>query len=284
MSSTNFALKDRVAVVTGASRGIGAAVAKRLAAEGAHVVCTARTVEEGSEIPGSLSRTISIITEMGGSAEAIQCDVTSAESRARMIDAVIAKHGRVDILINNAAGAKFEPFDQITPESFQWQFEINVFGPLDLCQRVLPGMRAQKWGRIVNISSAQAKIPEGPPFLPNDRYYGPCVYGMTKVALNRMTAGLAAECEDSGIAVNGVGPVSAVYTEGVAYSLRHNDSIRSDPLWVEEPVETMAEAALVLCLVEPTQTSGKSVYSGDYLKSIGHPVYQLDGRSVLLPA
>jgi len=280
MSSTNFALKDRIAVVTGASRGIGAAIAKRLAAEGATVVCTARTVEDGSEIPGSLSRTVKIIGEMGGKAVAIQCDVANAASRASMVAQVLEQFGRIDILVNNAAGGAFETLEQITHTSFQWQFEINVFGPLELCQLVIPGMRERGWGRIVNISSAQAKIPEGPPFLPNDRYYGPMVYGMTKVALNRMTAGLAAECEGSGIAVNGVGPVSAVYTEGVAHKLKDH-AVRSDPLWKEEPVESMAEAALALCLVDPAVTSGKSVYSGDYLQEIGQPIYNLDGRSVL---
>ena len=282
MSSTQFALKDKIAVVTGASRGIGAAIAKRLAAEGAVVVCTARTVDDGGEIPGSLSRTVQLIGKMGGQALAVPCDVTNAASRAAMVQQVIARFGRVDILVNNAAGGAFETIDKITHKSFQWQFEINVFGPLELCQLVLPGMRERGWGRIVNISSAQAKIPEGPPFLPNDRYYGPMVYGMTKVALNRFTAGLAAECEGSGIAVNGVAPVSAVYTEGVAYKLKDH-AVRSDPLWQEEPVESMAEAALALCLVDPEKMSGKSVYSGDFLAEINQPVHTLDGRALWTP-
>lgn len=279
MSSTQFALKDKIAVVTGASRGIGAAIAKRLAAEGAVVVCTARTVDDGGEIPGSLSRTVQLIGEMGGKAVAVPCDVTDAASRAGMVQQVIAQFGRIDILVNNAAGGVFETVDKISHKSFQWQFEINVFGPLELCQLVLPGMRERGWGRIVNISSAQAKMPEGPPFLPNDRYYGPLVYGMTKVALNRLTAGLAAECEGTGIAVNGVAPVSAVYTEGVAHKLKDH-AVRSDPLWKEEPVESMAEAALALCLVEPENMSGKSVYSGDFLAEINQPVHNLDGRSL----
>jgi NAD(P)-dependent dehydrogenase (short-subunit alcohol dehydrogenase family) len=275
-------LKERIAVVTGASRGIGAAIAKRLAAEGATVVCSARTLEAGGQhLPGSLQEVVAAIESAGGRAAAVRCDVSDPHSRAQMMDEVLARFGRVDILVNNAAGATFAGIDKVTDASLQWQFEINVFGPLDLCQRALPGMRERGWGRIVNISSAQAEMPKGPPFLPNDRYYGPLVYGMTKVALNRFTAGLAAELEGSGIAVNSVAPVSAVYTEGVAAMLSHDASIRSDPLWQEEPVEAMAEAALALCLVDAATTSGRNVYSLHYLKEIDRPVHTLDGSAVL---
>lgn len=277
-------LKGRIAVVTGASRGIGAAIAKRLAAEGATVVCTARTVEAGTApLPGSLQETVQAIEAMGGQALAVQCDVAQPVSRALMVERVLARFGRIDILVNNAAAATFAPIDKVSAASLHSQFEINVYGPFDLCQRVLPGMRERGWGRIVNISSAQAEMPKGPPFLPNDRFYGPLVYGMVKVALNRFTAGLAAELEDSGIAVNSVAPVSAVYTEGVAAMLSHDASIRSDPLWQEEPVEAMAEAALALCLADPAVTSGRNVYSLRYLEEIGRPVHTLDGRSVLNP-
>ena len=276
------ALQNKIAVVTGASRGIGAATAKRLAAEGATVICTARTVEAGgSAVPGSLAETVRAIEAMGGKAHALQCDVSNAVSRALMMERALMQFGRVDILVNNAAGAQFLPVDKVTEALLHWQFEINVYGPFDLAQRVLPGMRERNWGRIVNISSAQAEMPNGPPFLPNDRYHGPLVYGMTKVALNRFTAGLAAELEGTGIAVNGVAPVSAVYTEGVAALLSHDPSIRSDPLWQEEPVEAMAEAALALCLVDPAVTSGRTVYSLRYLEEIGRAVHTLDGRKVL---
>jgi len=275
-------LQGKVAVVTGASRGIGAAIAKRLAAEGAIVACTARTVEAGgAHLPGSLNETVAAIEALGGEAFAVQCDVAEPVSRALMVEKVLSRYGRVDILVNNAAAATFAPIERVTAASLHSQFEINVYGPFDLCQRVLPGMRERGWGRIVNISSAQAEMPKGPPFLPNDRFHGPLVYGMVKVALNRFTAGLAAELEGSGIAVNSVAPVSAVYTEGVAAMLSHDDSIRSDPLWQEEPVEAMAEAALALCLVDPAATSGRNVYSLRYLEEIGRPVYSLDGRSVL---
>jgi citronellol/citronellal dehydrogenase len=273
--------QDKIAVVTGASRGIGAATAKRLAAEGATVICTARTVEAGvNPIPGSLEETVKIIESMGGKAFAVKCDVSDHASRNAMMDEVLKRFGRVDILVNNAAGSHFLPIDKVSQDKLHWQFEINVYGPFELAQRVLPGMRERNWGRIVNISSAQAEMPKGPPFLPNDRFYGPLVYGMTKVALNRFTAGLAAELEGTGIAVNSVAPVSAVYTEGVAAMLAHDDSIRSDPLWVEEPVEAMAEAALALCLADPAVTSGRNVYSLRYLEEIGRAVHTVDSRSV----
>lgn len=277
-------LQGKIALVIGASRGIGAATAQRLAAEGAEVICTGRTLDDSIEhIPGTLQEVVAKIESRGGRAHALRCDVADPASRRALMAEVDKRFDRIDILVNNAAGSVFKPIDQVTDDNLHWQFELNVYGPFDFCRWVAPGMRSRGWGRIVNISSAQAKMPEGPPFLPNDRHFGPMVYGMTKVALNRLTAGLAAELEETGVAVNGVAPVSAVYTEGVAAMMErsYGQELRKSPLWKEEPVEAMAEAALALCLVDPSVTSGRTVYSLEYLAEIGRVVHTLDGSRPL---
>lgn len=275
-------LDGKIAVVTGASRGIGAAIAQRLGAEGATVVCAARTLEDaGEHLPGTLRDTVRLIEANGGKAVAIQCDITSALSRAALIDETLRQFGHVDILVNNAALAQFATIETTTNEQLHHEFEADVFAPFDLSQRVLPGMRERKWGRIVNISSAMAEIPAGPPYPVHHRFFGQVLYGTTKMALNRLSTGMAAELEETGIAVNTLAPVAAVFTPGVAALLEKAALDRSNPLWVEEPVEAMAEAALALCLVDPMVTSGRNVYSLRYLEEIGRAIHTLDGRSVL---
>ena len=194
---------------------------------------------------------------------------------------MLSRFSGIDILINNAAFQDFKPIANVTEESLKAHFEVNVFAPLDLSRRCLPGMRAKDWGRIINISSSIARLPIGPPFRANDRFNGPLVYGMTKAALNRFTAGLAAEVEGTGIAVNGVEPALAVRTESVAAMLRANPSIQESPFWKEEPVEVMAEAVLALCLVGPKEIAGETDCGSDYLKKIGRSVKTLDGHSDL---
>jgi citronellol/citronellal dehydrogenase len=275
-------LQDRIAVVTGASRGIGAAIAQRLAAAGATVICAARTLEDtGEHLPGTLRETVRLIESRGGRAVAIRCDITSAESRAALIDQALAQFGRVDILVNNAALAQFAMIDTITNKQLHHEFEADVFAPFDLSQRVLPGMRERKWGRIVNISSAMAEIPSGPPYPIHHRYFGQVLYGATKMALNRLSTGMAAELEETGVAVNTLAPVAAVFTPGVEAALAKAQLDRSNPLWTEEPVEAMAEATLALCLVDPMATSGRNVYSLHYLEEVGRPIRTLDGKAEL---
>lgn len=275
-------LQDRIALVTGASRGIGAAIAERLAAEGATVICTARTLDaSGDHLPGSLQERVATIEKRGGRAVAMQCDVGDPAARTALMEQVLAQFGRVDILINNAATAFFVPVEKVSDKWLRRTFEINLYAPLQLSQSVLPGMRERGWGRIVNISSASAEIPPGPPYHEYQRFGGPMVYGASKLALNRMTAGLAAELEGSGIAVNNVAPVSAVMTPGVEAGMKAQNIDPNHPDYHWEPVEAMAEATLALCLVDPAVTNGSSVYSLPYLQQLGRVVHTLDGRGPL---
>ncbi len=255
--------EGRVAIVTGASRGIGTAIAERLALEGAAVAVAARTLDAHPRLPGTLRETVAAIEKRGGRALAIQADLLDSAARARLVDQTEAELGPIDILVNNAAAAFYMPFEGYTEKRFHVAFEVNLRAPFELAQLVLPGMRQRKRGWILNISSATSKLPSGPPSDPWQKQGGDLLYATTKAALNRFTAGLAAEVCDEGIAVNSLAPVAAVLTPGAE---AQNVIPEGTPF---EPVEVMAEAALILCSCDPQQLNGRIAYSGPLLEELG---------------
>jgi NAD(P)-dependent dehydrogenase (short-subunit alcohol dehydrogenase family) len=272
--------EGKVAFVTGASRGIGAAIAERLAAAGAHVAAVARSLDSHRpHLPGTLRETVARIEARGGRAVAIQGDVLDAASRAAAVARCRELLGPIDILVNNAAQGPYRPFERFTEKDFRVTFEANVRAPLELAQLVAPDMRRRGRGWILNISSATAELRAGPPFGGFDRKGGAHLYAASKAALNRLTLGLAAELHRDGIAVNALAPVAAVMTPAVA-------AVGADK-WIEpsmiEPVEAMAEAALALCCCDPERLTGRVTYSLPLLEELGREVRALGGTALLRP-
>ena len=170
MSTSNGRLIGRTALVTGASRGIGLAIAERFAAEGAMVAATARTVEPGSNpMEGSLTETVAKITDAGGRVVAIPADLSRPEERERLVLETEATLGHLDILVNNAAVSWYMPVASFTPKRRELMFQVQVYAPMDLAQRVLPSMVAAGAGWILNISSGASRHPTVPP---GDRWRG----------------------------------------------------------------------------------------------------------------
>jgi citronellol/citronellal dehydrogenase len=261
------ACDGRVALVTGASRGIGAAIALRLAGEGAAVAVTARTLDAHPTLPGSLREVVDGIEALGAKAVAIPADLSDADARARVVPEVEAALGPVDILVNNAAAAFYAPTAELPLRRRRVLFELNVHAPVDLAQQVIPGMRARGRGWIVNISSATSRRPKGPPFDPGIKLGATStLYGSTKAALERITAGLAAEVYDDGIAVNSLAPVAAVRTPGAE---AHLGSLLDERPDIVEPVELIADAALALATCDPATMTGRVVYSRPFLTELG---------------
>jgi len=274
-------LRNKVAIITGASRGIGAAIALRFAAEGAKVVITARTVQPDGKLPGSLEETAARIRALGAECLCVQADLGDPADRARIVPAAVAHFGGVDVLVNNAAWARFRPTVKQAPKDTRLAFEINYFAPLELSQQAIPSMAERGGGWILNLSSATSNHPAPAPYDTANRYFqfhvhsGPTLYGSTKAALERMTAGLAAELAAQRIAVNALAPVEAVASEGAL------ETGTIDAGAHMEPVEAMAEAALALCSRPPEQLSGRCVLSLPLLRELGVGVRTLDGREPL---
>lgn len=264
-------------LVTGASRGIGAAIARRLASEGTAVAVTARSLEARRTLPGTLVETVETIAKEGGRAVALRADLMEPADRERLVDEARARLGPIDILVNNAAVAFDMPFLAVTEKRFRVAFEINVRAPWDLAQRVLPDMKEKGRGWIVNVSSATAGHPTGPPFDPFHREGGAVLYGATKAALDRISTGLAGEFHAHGVAVNSLSPVAAVMTPGVEALGVVPEEFRASA----EPVENLAEATLALCEARELSITGRVLYSRPLLDELGRAVRTLDGRRPL---
>ena len=263
-------LEGRVAIVTGASRGIGQAIARRFATGGALVAITARTAEEGQHrLQGSLATTATEIEQAGGRVLSVVADLSKPSDRERLVQTVERELGPIDVLVNNAAVTYFEPVIAFPERHFELMFAVQVRAPFELAQRVLPGMRERRRGWILNISSRAAVHPSGPPFTSRG---GSTVYGMCKAAIERFSSGLASEVYADGIAVNALSPSGLVPTPGVVF----HGLTRGVPEDRLEPPEVMAEAAYALCTGDPARLTGRVTYARPLLEELGRAV---PGRS-----
>lgn len=250
------ALDGRVALITGASRGIGAAIAVAMAEAGASVVVTARsTVDTPGKLPGTLDETVAAIEAHGGEVLAVPADLTDPTDREGIVSAAVGRFGQVDILVNNAAVTYFIPGAQLQRERAQLMFEVQVMAPLHLSQLVMPEMKRRGAGWILNVSSAEAKAPAIPPSRFNAKGTT-TVYGLCKAAVERLTSGLAAEGFGHGVSVTALRPSGLVPTPGVVF---HGVITADDPA-AEDP-RLMARAAVRLC------SSPVEVYSGGVYES-----------------
>jgi NAD(P)-dependent dehydrogenase (short-subunit alcohol dehydrogenase family) len=207
-------LRDRVVVVTGASRGIGKGLAIGLAQLGATIVCAARTDRPHiHQLPGTIHETVDAIREDGGTALAVRCDIGEPDDIARLVETTINEFGRIDALVNNAMSSTRAPFATATIDDWDQSMRVNVRSLFLLCKAVVPHMGTQGGGSIVNISSGGADH-ASTPFMPA----GYLVYVVAKAALERFTTALAPELRPLGITVNALRP-GAVKTEHTVHDL-----------------------------------------------------------------
>src|SRR5512139_207748 len=162
----------KVALVTGASRGLGKAIAQRLASEGATVALTARTLEPDPKYDGSLRQTREEIEAAGGSAITVAADLSHTDDRERMFVDVAEKLGAPDILVNNAAVTFLRPLDEFPERRVRLMIEMHVLAPLHLTQMAIPAMRERGRGWVLNVTSVGGDLPDGPPFSEFDRSAG----------------------------------------------------------------------------------------------------------------
>jgi NAD(P)-dependent dehydrogenase (short-subunit alcohol dehydrogenase family) len=206
-------LDGTVAIVTGASRGIGKGLALGLAAAGASVTCAARTLLDSEhELPGTVTATVDEIRAAGGEALAVRCDIGNADDIIAMVAATTDAYGRIDVLVNNAMTPTRGLFTENTIDDWDESMRINVRSLFLTAHAVVPIMEDTGGGSIINISSGAADpaITGMPP--------GYLIYCVAKAALERFSTALALEVVDQGIAVNALRP-GAVKTEMSTHEL-----------------------------------------------------------------
>ena len=264
----------RVAMVTGASRGIGKAIARRLASEGASVVVNASRMGAHGDLQGTLEETATDLQAEGCKAAAIACDLKDPDARSGLIERAGEFFGPVDILVNNAAAGLMKLPSETTNADRNFMYELNVNAPVDLAQQCLPHMKSAGGGWILNIGSATSTQPELPYRDSKQAAWIIGAYGATKACLDRYTVALAHELQEHEIFVNCMMPTSIVLTSGADYV---RDIARRNPDWVE-PVEMMAEGALELC---SGRHVGRVIASRDIVHYAARKVHSLDGRTIL---
>jgi NAD(P)-dependent dehydrogenase (short-subunit alcohol dehydrogenase family) len=257
--TTLFSLEDRIALVTGAGRGIGQGIAKGLAAHGARVVCAARTRTQ-------LDETVVAIESDGGEATAVEMDVSSLESIATGVDAAAAWHSQIDILVNNAGINIREPIDEVTEEHYDQITDVNLKGLYFTTQEVVKHMAPRKQGKVINIGSlttgrALASI---------------SVYAATKGAVGQLTKAQALELAAHNIQVNAICPgfVITPLTE----------KVWSDPTmhaWGKDRIpqgrladpDDMAGTAIFLASPASDYVTGQLIYvDGGYMAGDSWPI------------
>lgn len=245
-------LKDRVAIVTGASRGIGREICLSLAREGCRVVAAAKSVEEKPNLPGTIYSVLKEVEGLGAEGLAIQCDVRNDESVERMIDSVLKKWGRIDILINNAGALWWMDMVDTPMKRYDLINDVNSRGTFICSKLCLPHMLKQGFGHIVNMSP-----PIDLNMLPGRIAYCISKFGMTLVA-----HGIGKELHGTGVACNALWPATMV--ESFATK---NFNLGTRALWRKATI--IADATISIIKEDPKSFTGQALIDEDYLREKG---------------
>jgi 3-oxoacyl-[acyl-carrier protein] reductase len=250
--STASKLAGKVALVTGASKGIGASIAKHLAAAGAKVVVNYSSSKEGAE------KVVAEITQAGGQAVAVKSNVAKPEEIKNLLAETKKAYGKLDILVNNAGIYEFAPLDAITPEHYHKHFDLNVLGLLLTTQEAVKLFGAEG-GSIINLSSIVTKLA-----LP-----GSSVYAATKAAVEVFTRVQAAELGAKKIRVNAIGPgmvtTEGTHTAGITGSDFEKQVLSTTPLGRIGAPKDIANAVVFLASEDSSWITGETFFiSGGY--------------------
>ncbi|MBM4415718.1 MAG: SDR family NAD(P)-dependent oxidoreductase [Chloroflexi bacterium] len=260
-----MAIDGRVALVAGASRGIGADIARHLARAGAKVAVAARTeTQQDPRLPGTIHSVAQDITSAGGTALPVVLNMRDPESIEAAVQRVVGEWGRVDILVNNAA--IFVPGDlyAVQPRHINVAWEVNVRGYILTMKACAPHMKAAGGGRIINLSSRGA-IPPGPGPYGEVTQPADIFYGSEKSYIEHFSQEMGRLLQRDGISVNVLAPQGGVRTPGLLFF--QNDP--QNPITEFESADNMGKAAVWICEQPPTALNGSILYDGDVVREHG---------------
>ena len=255
-------LAGKVAIVGGASRGIGKDIALALATEGAKILVVARSeVEPDPRLPGTIHQTVQEITAAGGEALAFKGDISDEEQVSAMAKHALDTFGRIDILVNNAAVLVPRGILDLPTRHIDLHNKVNIKGPLLCIRAVLPTMLQQQQGWVINISSRAAVFPGPGPYqqAPPTRAF---MYAATKAALERLTQALAMEYQDQGISFNSLSPTGRIRTPGNVFGM-------TKPGETPEPFEeaiNMGKSAVFICSQDPRTFTGNLLFDDEVVR------------------
>jgi citronellol/citronellal dehydrogenase len=268
-------LEGRVAIITGASRGIGRALALRLAKEGADIVVAAKSEASTEKLPGSIYETAEAVRALGRRALPVRVDVREEADIARMVEQTVAEFGRIDILINNAGALWWKPVLETPPKRFDLLMAVNVRAAYLCSYYVLPYMQRQRWGHIINMA----------PAISTTANPGMVAYMIAKMGMARLAIGIAEEHRADNIAANALWPVAPIETAAVIHNHLGERSQWRTP-------EIMCDAVMAILRQEPSQCTGRQLTDEEILREAGwtnfdqywcegkppeHPIW-IDGR------
>jgi NAD(P)-dependent dehydrogenase (short-subunit alcohol dehydrogenase family) len=266
MEEPHMPLDSKVALVAGASRGIGADIARYLARAGATVAVAARTeVQSDPRLPGTIHTVAKEITDAGGTALPVLLNLRDADSIAAAIAKVVEEFGRLDILVNNAAIFVPGTLETIQARHIELSWQVNLRGPILAMKEAVPHLRASGEGHIINLSSRGSTFP-GPGPYPNEPARGGDIfYGPEKSMIEHFSQSQARALQVDNIAVNTLSPMGRIRTPGNLFA--GND--KENPTLEFEAADFMGKAAVWMCEQPPSEYTGNIEYDEDLCTAKG---------------
>jgi citronellol/citronellal dehydrogenase len=242
----------RVAIITGASRGIGRDVAIRLAREGASITIAAKSDTPHPTLPGTIHETAREIEAAGGQALPLRVDVRDEDAIASMVEETVRQFGKLDILFNNAGAIHLDTVEHTPVKRFDLMYQVNVRASMAASQYAIPHMRANGWGHILMFS----------PALHAGHSAGMAPYMITKLGMTRLARSIAEECRADNIAANAIWPVTMIDTAAV-----RNNNLGDPSQW--RTSEIICDAASELFSRDPAQCTGRELTDEEILREAG---------------
>jgi citronellol/citronellal dehydrogenase len=254
-------LKGKVAIITGASRGIGKAIAVKFAEHGIKVAIAAKTVKASAKTPGTIFDTVKEVEKCGSEALAVQTDVRDEVALKRLVQTTYDQFGRIDILVNNAGAIIWQPIEELPVKRFDLMTQINYRAPYILCHEALPFIKEQAQGFIINMSP-----PPKLGFLATDRWAGRTGYLMSKFGMSHLTMGLAEELKAYEISVNSLWPANIIDTQATRVFA---EMFKADKIVPWYSPDLIADACLEIIKHAPNELTGQMLIAEDFLAARG---------------